>query len=77
MANRPSEGIQPWPCPICSLPGGFHDHGDRDSRHDAHEVPRRLLIRSEPVARVRLTDEQIAELREAARLRREVAHADP
>jgi hypothetical protein len=35
----------PTPCPICSLPGGFHDTEDpwSDAGHRAHQVPRRLV----------------------------------
>jgi hypothetical protein len=35
---------RPTPCPICYLPGGFHDHDDdwTESRHLAHSVPRDL-----------------------------------
>lgn len=66
------------PCPVCGVLGGFHD----DARHAAREVPRHLqrryanrvlpyLRKAEPAERPRLTDDEIAERREAARLRRE------
>lgn len=59
------------PCPVCRLLGGFHD----DDVHDARRrVPAELLLPSrvsKQAARVRLSDEDIAERRQAARLRRE------
>jgi hypothetical protein len=44
----------PTPCPVCGLPGGFHDTDDRNGRHRAHVVPRHLVrlsnnaLRKEP-----------------------------
>lgn len=54
-------------CPVCGLHNGFHDEGE----HAAREVPEHVLITRVEPERVRLTDDEIAERREAARQRRE------
>lgn len=69
-------------CPICDWHNGFHD----EAAHEAREVPRHLLARyatrvlphlpkGDERKAIRLTDDEIAELREAARQRREDARS--
>lgn len=43
----------PTPCPICALPGGFHDTEDlwAPSKHRAHVVPRHLVRPSNTAVR--------------------------
>lgn len=58
------------PCPVCRVLGGFHDDEVHD---DKRRVPVDKLLPSgdSKRAQVRLSDDEIAERREAARQRRE------
>jgi hypothetical protein len=52
--------VGPGACPTCYLLGGFHDHGEAYSRHDAHQVPRHLVRLSNSAARRQRRAEQRA-----------------
>lgn len=45
--------MTPTPCPVCHLPGGFHDNDDAVSRHHERVVPRELVRPSNTATRKR------------------------
>lgn len=45
------------PCPTCYLDGGFHDHGEIASHHDAVIVPRWAVVTK--LARTRKPNERL------------------